>query len=308
MTQETTKHTSPRAPWIAVGLIMGALSTLTLTVMADGDPTTDAVPRMLPYHGMLELNGAPVHAVGDEAIPLRFELYDGPEGALVYQQTQRVEVFGGRFTATIGPVGDDGAGGAVAITDVVSAADDLHLGMTLLNNEEDPDDDVTLANRQRLAATPYALWSTSAARFEVATDLNVGRDLRVGGDVDLAANTIDGDEITDGTITLGDIDTAAVFGEGLAGAPVGVDTAWLDGRIRGWVRGHCKIVFGHRDNCSGCTDDPTRFITARANNTCAGAPPNGTGGNTKCRNAWAGLNFSGEVDGNDILYMRLDCD
>ena len=167
---------------LVVGLALGAVTTLGATVFADGDPTTDDVPRMLPYQGTLEINGQPVHATGTSALAMRFDLYDSAEAPEpVYSQRVTVEVYAGRFTTTIGPEGEGPAGEVVAIGDVVAAADDLHLGIVLLNDLEDPEDDTALANRQRLMATPYAMWTTTATSFTVARDLSAGGALRVGG-------------------------------------------------------------------------------------------------------------------------------
>ena len=178
------------------GLVLGVSMTAAVAVMADGDPGTDDVPRMIPYQGVLEMDGAPVNAMGGDAIWVEFGLYDGPgEGAqLRYTQRRALEVFRGRFTTTIGPTGEGGE----PIEEVIRAADDLYLGMTLLGNPEDPGDDVALANRQRLMATPYAMWTTSATHLTVARDLSVGGalgmggDLSVGGDVQLNSGEIRG--------------------------------------------------------------------------------------------------------------------
>ena len=51
--------------FLITGLLAGLVTATTVTVFADGDPTTDTVPRAIPYQGVLELNGHPVHAPGD---------------------------------------------------------------------------------------------------------------------------------------------------------------------------------------------------------------------------------------------------
>ncbi|MEO1266934.1 MAG: hypothetical protein AAFX99_02485 [Myxococcota bacterium] len=177
---------------LGVGVVLGALSTIALTAMADGDPTTDSVPRMLPYQGTLENNGQPVNAVGDQAIPLRFSLFDGPTSEeAVYIQEIEVEVFAGRFTTTIGPSGVDGQGETVAIVDVIQAADDLHLGLTLLS---DDGEEIILSNRQRIMATPYALWTTAATNMNIANNLVVDGNTLLGGDMVANGNVTVGQE------------------------------------------------------------------------------------------------------------------
>ncbi|MEL6180798.1 MAG: hypothetical protein AAFS10_17685, partial [Myxococcota bacterium] len=127
---------------------MGAILATTFTVFADGDPTTDSVPRAIPYEGVLELNGQPIHAVGEDAIWVEFALYDGTESDTpVYIQRIALDVYAGRFAAAIGPVDDTGT----PIEEVIRAADGLMLGMTLLGDDlDDPSDDVVMTNRQRI--------------------------------------------------------------------------------------------------------------------------------------------------------------
>ncbi|MEL6181763.1 MAG: hypothetical protein AAFS10_22580 [Myxococcota bacterium] len=156
---------------------------LAFSALADGDPATDNVPRLIPYQGTLESDGQPVHAVGPNALDIRFALFDGPEATEpVYIQDMTVEVFSGRFTATIGPTDIHG----VSVQEVVAAADDLYLGLTFLNNVEDPEDDMVLSNRQRIHATPYAMWSSTATNLTVANRLTVGGALNVGGSLRVA--------------------------------------------------------------------------------------------------------------------------
>ncbi|MCB9528199.1 MAG: hypothetical protein H6701_07375 [Myxococcales bacterium] len=304
---------SPRAA-VLLAALLGALVPLATAALADGDPRTDDVPRLLPYQGQLELDGRPVHATGDDALHLLFALYDGPDAVEpVYQQPIVVEVYSGRFTASIGPVGQAPDGSERAIAEVIAAADDLSLGITLLGDPDDPADDIALENRQRIHATPYAMWSTTATDLSVARRLDVGGDaqiggaLRVDGPVGLGPDAIDGAEITDGSVRLADLDPALV-GDGLARGDeaIGVDPAWLDARIRTWVRGHCRVQLGWRDGCDNCNLAPAKHVTAQADGRCVGA----TGSNTSCRvnNTWGGVNSDGDVDENDVFYIRLVCD
>ena len=206
----------------SIACLLGLLST---PALADGDPTTDAVPRAIPYQGIIEIDGEPVDASGADAIPIRFALYDRPDGdAPVYAQRIDVEVYRGRFTATIGPRDDAGR----AIEEVVRAADGLTLGMTLLGDPDDPDDDIELANRQRLMATPYALWTTSAAHFTVAADLTVGGDVHLsGGTLDLGGGTLRGVNVIEGALQLGgggvDLGGGVLSGVGAVNGGLAVD-------------------------------------------------------------------------------------
>ncbi|MEO1269858.1 MAG: hypothetical protein AAFX99_17365, partial [Myxococcota bacterium] len=115
---------------VFAGVALGVTLSTGWSVFADGNPATDTVPRTIPYQGVLEFNGNPVNASGANAIPVQFELYTGPSTPNpVYSQRIDLEVFSGRFTAIIGPIDD----GGLPLVEVIQAADDLHIGMTLLN-------------------------------------------------------------------------------------------------------------------------------------------------------------------------------
>ena len=45
---------------------------------------------------------------------------------------------------------------------------------TMLRKIDDETDDIVMSNRQRLMATPYAMWASGATRFNVTENLNVG--------------------------------------------------------------------------------------------------------------------------------------
>ena len=287
--------------------------TLSATVgvaQADGDPTTDNVPRMLPYQGMLELDGQPVNAVGANAINVMFALYDGPGAEQpTYRQQLSIEVYSGRFTATIGPIGIGPDDQPKPIAQVISAADDLYLGMTLLGDLNDPADDIALSNRQRILATPFAMWTTSATDLNVARALVVGGnatvqgDLTVGGAVNLPAGAINTADLADAAVTPGKV----AIGGGLrarGGDTLGVDDTYLDARIRAWVRDHCTVELGQRDRCFGnCTTPAEQHsVIVKADRTCVPAA------NNSCRNSgWGAFRVQGTMNTEDDLFIRFNC-
>ncbi|MEL6180292.1 MAG: hypothetical protein AAFS10_15125, partial [Myxococcota bacterium] len=201
------KANSGQAGWrglllVGMGAVFGVLSTLAIAVLADGDPATDSVPRMFPYQGILESDGQPITATGDDAIAMQLALYYG-EGAQeqpVYTQDVEVEVYAGRFTTTIGPTGHDAQGASVEIAEIIRGADTLYLGIVLLGDESE--DDVPLSNRQRIHATPYAMWSTTATDLTVANTLRVASNAVVGGDLAVGSDlTVDDDLTVEGELT-----------------------------------------------------------------------------------------------------------
>ncbi len=293
--------------WVLVGAILGLAMALGANVMADGDPTTDQVPRTLPYQGTLEMDGQPVQAIGEHALEIEFALYDGQASEVAaYRQTMRIEVFAGRFTATIGPVGKGPAEEDVEIASVIQAADDLYLGMTLLGDLADPEDDVALAGRQRIHATPYAIWTTSATDMSIARDIVVGGNAQIGGrlQVDNGLAVSGSVDVPSGSLSLSDIDPVVV-GVGLQenSESLRVDETWLNDHIRTWVRDHCQVRLGWRDSCDNCGSGPSKQVTVKANGTCIG----GSGSNTRCRGSWGGVNTDGDVNGDDVFYIHMNC-
>lgn len=282
-------------------IILLALCALPYAAQADGDPTTDNVPRILPYQGILELDGQPVNATGDNALHLGFQLFNGPDAEQpVYRQDLRVEVYAGRFTATIGPVGVDGAGAEVPISQIIANADDLYLGMILLGDPADPADDIALNNRQRIHASPYAMWTTAATNLDVARDLRVGRDLAVAQDIATGRDLTVAQDVAVGR-------NLAVTGDMTVQGALNLPAGALDAHIRDWVRGHCKVQLGWRDQCFGCAREPAKFVTAGADGRCDANEAHGS--HTGCRNGnWAGVNTDGNVSDDDVFYVRLICD
>src|SRR5690606_25501727 len=80
--RDTGALTMQKKSWV-FGLIvlnasLGAALSTAVTVLADQNGQTDGVPRQIPYNGVLELDGQPVDATGEEAVQMRFSIYDGP--------------------------------------------------------------------------------------------------------------------------------------------------------------------------------------------------------------------------------------
>lgn len=74
---------------------------------------------------------------------------------------------------------------------------------------------------------------------------------------------------------------------------------------------HCTFYFGVRDGCNGCGDPPTKWGRVK-NGFCT----NDNGVDNTCTQSilggktleMLGLNFDGDVDGNDKLYVGFRCD
>jgi hypothetical protein len=152
-----------------------------LGVMANLNPSVQGIPQVIPYQGVLELNGTPLN----RTLTIEFQLYDTinqeNEQFRYKQEITNIEVYQGRFTALIGPQGEDSQGNTIYLTDVIASTSQLYLGMTLV--DPDTNERISMSNRQRLMSTPYAMWASGASRFTVQQNLNVGGEVAVAGNV-----------------------------------------------------------------------------------------------------------------------------
>ena len=100
-------------------------------------------------------------------------------------------------------------------------------------------------------------------------------------------------------------------GEFITGSYAGSYTcAPISAWVVDYVRNHCSIYLGWQDNCDGCVNPPDKWGRASAlsclnglgvDNTCTVASLG-----TETINLF-GLNFDGDVDGDDKLHVGLQC-
>jgi len=211
----TTNQTTHRSTILVILCTSLTIALAMVTMRA----TADRVPSVLPYSGKLMFNGERVSATGENAPLLKFEVLDGATSTNVaFTQTQRVNVFNGEFMVVLGRPGTniDIAG---AMNEVLTKADALRIQVTVLNDPDNPDDDVVLGNPQRLLMSPYArkITSNTSAFTETnaanLTNLNVANDLTVR------------ETILAGTVTAADIEVSG----GLNGDEVVADTLLIGG-------------------------------------------------------------------------------
>lgn len=168
------------------------VSALTVSVQAlanlDDDPATDSLPRVVPYEGVLDLDGAPYTGFMD----MRFTFFDAPSGGNAvwsetwnHEQQRAIQVFGGRFAAALGTFDD---GGPASLEEVIADAGATYLGIEVKHTDEGDNAWVGLAGRQRLNPVPYALWSSKASDLTVAGSATVGGSTTLAGTLDVAGN------------------------------------------------------------------------------------------------------------------------
>jgi hypothetical protein len=161
--------------WSLPVVVMGVV------VLADNNPATDDVKRMIGYQGTLELDGVAKNGL----VSLELALYPEPGAtASIYRQCFTPALVGGRFSVVLGPTGVTGGDGegcddtGVNLATVVNDANDLHVGVTV----HDPvRGRVALSGRQRVLPVPYSFWATEAANFKVNNDLSVTGNAQVAG-------------------------------------------------------------------------------------------------------------------------------
>lgn len=146
--------------WLG-GSLTTALLLLTTGALASGDPSTDDVPRYVPYRGVLSHDGVPF--TGGASLMLR--LYDGAAAVdAVWSERQTVNCYAGEFTALLGSGTGDGV---AALSTVLAAAKDLYLGVSVVT----PGGEVPLTERKRLVPLPYAAWAAEGTDFLVGDQL-----------------------------------------------------------------------------------------------------------------------------------------
>lgn len=162
--------------------------------VADGNPATDQVPRVVPYDGVLEFDGAAVHG----ATSMRFALHAWdeslagtvPSGTPLWSEEWsnlnskscagadcRVPVRAGRFAVQLGRHAN--------IMPTIQDADDVCLSIAVQNGSGW----VALGGCQRFTPAPTALWSASGSNPHIAGNLTV--DGQVGAQT-VQASTLSG--------------------------------------------------------------------------------------------------------------------
>lgn len=148
-------------------LVLAMLSTafvagVSVSVLADGNPATDGVPRVIPYQGVLELDGQPFNG----EVSIGFSIYAASSGgAPLWSEERTVSVYNGTFAVSLGSI--------TPIAATLLAADSLWVGITV--------DGLEMTNRQNITPVPYALWSAQSSDLTVARDASIARNLSVVG-------------------------------------------------------------------------------------------------------------------------------
>ena len=86
----------------AAGALIVLITFVAINAAADSDPGVDTVPRVIPYDGVLELDGGAYTG----AISMRFTLYDNTDSSTGWTETYtldgdaaaQVDVYNGTFT------------------------------------------------------------------------------------------------------------------------------------------------------------------------------------------------------------------
>ena len=160
------------ATLITGGLLFSAAAAF---AVADNNPSTQSVigsMMIVPYDGFLMLDSKPV----DGTVRITFELYDEFSGAkaALWTETQTVTAYQGRFSV--------GLGSSSPIGDTILDAEQLYLGMTIIETDANGNDvSIALGGRQAIEAAPYAAWAANSADMKVAGTLSVDEGAQITG-------------------------------------------------------------------------------------------------------------------------------
>jgi hypothetical protein len=195
------------ALWVLPVLVVGVV------VLADNNPATDQVKRMVGYQGWLDRDGVPVSGPVDLVLGL---YADDTSPSPIYRQCFSTTASAGRFHVVLGPqgvTGGDGVGCAgtpVSLATVIADANDLHVGVSVSDRQAGL---VALRGRQRILPVPYTFWATEAADFRVNQDLTVVRNAAVSGTLTAGALALNGNLGVTGNVQA----TGSVSGRTLGG-------------------------------------------------------------------------------------------
>jgi hypothetical protein len=174
-------------------------------------------------------------------------------------------------------------------------------------------------------ATPPAKWgraSTGSCSPGTGTNNTCTMPTLGGAPVHLFGLDLDGDVDGNDKLYGGLHCTADTSSDGVVPCPAGqvIDgfngTAWTCSSfakmVINYVHTNCSLYLGWQDGCDGCTSPPTKW-----GYTSETACMNGAGADNTCIDPTLlgaesvrlfGLNFDGDVDGNDKLHVALRCE
>lgn len=195
--------TSARSRWLTPAVLAAGLAILGTArlVAADSPPLAgEAVPRQIPYRGVLDKDGSPIT---NPAAAMTFGLYASPEStAALWSETRTVAVVDGVFNVDLGDV--------TPIPGSVLANTQLYLSVAV--------DGQVLAGRQRLMSTPYAqraVWSSTAQNGVPGAGFNIDGQLtarsgNVAGILDVGSLSSLGPISAPTAIVAGQLDTLSL--------------------------------------------------------------------------------------------------
>ncbi|MFO0748152.1 MAG: hypothetical protein U1F43_21210 [Myxococcota bacterium] len=129
---------------------MTAAALVSFRAAADGNPSTDDLPRLMPFAGTLEKGGVGYSGQVD----MTFVVYDSATGTTpLWSETQTVTVYRGAFSVLLGS-----KAGTAALSAAVESAASLWVGASLTTSSGT----VVLNGRKRIVPVPYAMLTTAA--------------------------------------------------------------------------------------------------------------------------------------------------
>lgn len=236
----THSHHTPLLTALLAGFassLITCLMIMSYQVWADeGDE--DTLPGGFAYNGYLDQNGTPF----DGTVGMTFALYpSATDGASLWQETQTVEVYGGRFSVLLADDGDN------PLPANIFQQGNPWLAVTV--------NGTPLGGRQQLHAVPASLWSRQGNNFtitgaaSVASNLSVGGNAAVGGDAavggTLAVDFLTPETNTGITINAPVVVTDSFSAPALTPTPGTIDAQTAAGGV--YDDNEALVVLGRRD-------------------------------------------------------------
>lgn len=74
--------------------------------------------------------------------------------------------------------------------------------------------------------------------------------------------------------------------------------------IRDYIRNNCRIYVGWRDSCNDCGSTPQSYSSNLVN---GGSCSESGSGETWCNGSWAAVGFEGTMNGDEAIFVAMNC-
>ncbi|MEO1268435.1 MAG: hypothetical protein AAFX99_10065 [Myxococcota bacterium] len=215
--------------FLTAGLIVGLIVAAAFSSALAENSELDSDPRVIPYNGVLELDGAAYNGEADFRFAIVTE--EGNDCSFVEEQGD-VVVYSGRFNVNLGSTTGAGVDGCIFNSQEVY--------ITIGVRDSASDGEYTeLSGRQRIRPVPFSYWSAEGSDFKVDNTLNVGGLANLNGGANITGRTditngalyintnIDVGDTTDGSLIIGSAEQLRIDGNEMQAFDSSGNTSFL---------------------------------------------------------------------------------